>query len=86
MKIERCVPERRLLSEPLTVPAVALRYMSHVHECWYVRELPGQGGADYGYVTDASKAVPMSPYWQRRFRTYVGRCSEHDSVSFRPVR
>lgn len=69
-------------AEPKVVPAIASRYCAHVDQTWYVRELPGQGGKDYGYVTDISKAVPMSPYWQRRFRAYVCYCSPHDSVRF----
>ena len=36
---------------------------------FYVSSLPGaDGGKDWGYDTDAKKAIPLTPYWQRRFR------------------
>ncbi len=89
MKIEQwpaaAQEQPRTLAAPLDVPAVAARYMHHVRQQWFVRELPSNG-ADYGYVTDYDKAVAMSPYWQRRFRAYVRRCSQHDGVSFFPAR
>ena len=36
---------------------------------FYVSETPNAavGGADWGYTTQASKALPLSPYWARRF-------------------
>jgi hypothetical protein len=34
---------------------------------FYVRELPGEGGADWGYVDEPKKARPVSTYWARRF-------------------
>lgn len=40
----------------------------------YVRELPGDGGVDWGYVTEAAKAKPLSKYWARRFRADCLRC------------
>lgn len=43
---------------------------------WYVRELPGQGGKDWGWTNDNTKAMPISRYWQRRFvadMRYVNR-------------
>jgi hypothetical protein len=42
-------------------------------ETWYVSEVPGDGGVDWGYVTDRAKALPLSPYWQRRFRADMRR-------------
>ena len=33
----------------------------------YVGQLPGDGGKDWGYVGEAAQALPLSPYWQRRF-------------------
>lgn len=34
---------------------------------FYVAQLPGEGGADWGYTTDARKAIALSRYWARRF-------------------
>ena len=34
---------------------------------FYVRELPGEGGVDWGYVEERRKARPVSTYWARRF-------------------
>jgi hypothetical protein len=42
---------------------------------FYVRELPGDGGADYGYTEEPGKAVPISAYWMRRFRADMNRVS-----------
>lgn len=33
----------------------------------YVREMPGHGGADWGYVDDPAQAARVSPHWARRF-------------------
>ncbi len=41
---------------------------------WYVSELPGQGGVDWGYNKDAKKAIGLSLYWQRRFNADM-RCA-----------
>lgn len=36
---------------------------------FYVASLPGhpEPKSDWGYVTKAEQAMPLSPYWQRRF-------------------
>lgn len=34
---------------------------------FYVAQVPGDGGKDWGYVTAPWKAAALSPYWQRRF-------------------
>ena len=34
---------------------------------FYVASKPGDDGVDWGYHTDPAKALPLSPYWQRRF-------------------
>lgn len=47
---------------------------------FYVAQRPGDGGADWGYVTDPSKARPMSRYWMRRFRRDMQRVSSPYSV------
>lgn len=33
----------------------------------FVAQLPGDGGKDWGYTSDRSKAIPLSTYWRRRF-------------------
>ena len=35
---------------------------------FYVGAVPGQGGKDWGYETHPGRAVPISAYWQRRFK------------------
>lgn len=34
---------------------------------YFVREVLGEGGADWGYVFEPGKARPISTYWMRRF-------------------
>jgi hypothetical protein len=34
---------------------------------FYVRERPGEGGADWGYTDEPAKARPITRYWARRF-------------------
>lgn len=34
---------------------------------WYVQNLPGDGGVDWGYTNDYKKALPLNKYWARRF-------------------
>lgn len=37
------------------------------NKVFYVSELPGQGGADWGYTDRPNQAIELSKYWQRRF-------------------
>ena len=39
-------------------------------ELFYVAQLPGDGGVDYGYTSEHAKAIDLTPYWQRRFAAY----------------
>jgi hypothetical protein len=41
---------------------------------YYVAQVPGEDGADWGYVTDPKKAKRLSRYWQRRFAASCRRC------------
>ena len=34
---------------------------------FYVAQVPGEGGVDWGYTLECTKAKPLSIYWQRRF-------------------
>lgn len=34
---------------------------------FYVAQLPGNGGKDWGYSERREDAIELSPYWQRRF-------------------
>ncbi len=58
---------------------------------WYVSQTaarPGskrakRDGVDWGYETDRSKAIPLTPYWARRFaadRRFCGDDFHFDSV------
>ena len=45
---------------------------------FYVSETKGKVG-DWGYTSDASKAINLSPYWQKRFaadQRYCGRSAQ----------
>jgi hypothetical protein len=58
-----------------TVRTIAYRQDFARHENWYVAQVPGEGGKDWGYTTDISKARGLNKYWQTRFRAdarYVG--------------
>lgn len=34
---------------------------------FYVAQLPGDDGVDWGYTEKPSQAKPLTPYWQRKF-------------------
>jgi hypothetical protein len=61
-----------------TEPRLAWRYWSKAKPRFYVAQLPGRNGADWGYTDKIQgkqwgsetldAAIPLSPYWQRRFR------------------
>ena len=66
-----------------TEPRLAWRYWSKAMPILYVAQLPGNNGADYGY-TEKRKgtlsrgemldaAIPLSPYWQKRFKAHCSR-------------
>lgn len=40
---------------------------------FYVASLPGQDGVDWGYDTKRSRAIVLTPYWQRRFAAHCRR-------------
>ena len=49
---------------------------------FYVSETPGDGGKDWGYSEQPSKAIRVSRYWMARFKAdcarvgQIGRCYE----------
>ena len=43
---------------------------------WWVANLPGRAGVDWGYTTVEAEAVVLTPYWQRRFRRDAERCGD----------
>jgi len=45
----------------------ASRYWDQRHPVFYVAQLPGQGGVDWGYTSRCTEAIELTPYWQRRF-------------------
>ena len=47
---------------------------SNTHVALYVSELPGEGGVDWGYTPDASKAKPLTDYWWKRFAANRRHC------------
>ena len=50
-----------------TVNAIAYRYWSKACPLFYVAQVKPRGRGDWGYTTRASEALPLSPYWQKRF-------------------
>ena len=45
----------------------AYRYWNESNPCFYVAQVKGDGGKDWGYTDKASKAIDLSPYWMKRF-------------------
>lgn len=43
---------------------------------WYVAALPGDGGVDWEYTEDSTKAIHLSPYWKRRFSEDMRRVGD----------
>ena len=41
--------------------------------CFYVANLPGHGGVDWGYSERPSDAIPVSRYWMARFKADCAR-------------
>ena len=41
---------------------------------YWVAQVPGNGGTDWGYTTHADQAMRLSPYWQRRFTADCRSC------------
>jgi hypothetical protein len=41
---------------------------------FYVAQVKGDGGADWGYTTEPAKACHLSPYWVRRFNADCRYC------------
>ena len=37
------------------------------YRCYWVSQLPGDGGVDWGYTERSAEAITLTPYWQRRF-------------------
>jgi hypothetical protein len=79
------------MAQTQTRPALTWREWIHgSHITYWVSELKGdghlRGRADWGYTTDPAKAIPLSPYWQKRFAAdcrhvgYEARFSEASHV------
>jgi hypothetical protein len=45
------------------------------HKTFYVAQLPGDGGKDWGYTDKREQAIPLSVYWRRRFEADQARCN-----------
>jgi hypothetical protein len=43
---------------------------------FYVAQVPGDGGLDWGYTKNPSEAIHLPIYWQRRFARDGGRIVE----------
>lgn len=64
--------------ESKTEERIGYRFDLGRGEAWYVQTLPekqpGGNYSDFGYTDKLEKALPLSPYWQRRFRKELERC------------
>jgi hypothetical protein len=48
---------------------------------FYVAQLKGEGGKDWGYTTDRHKARLLSPYWAKRFMADCRYCNRPEPMS-----
>jgi hypothetical protein len=46
---------------------IVSRYWSSDIPVLYVAQVPGDGGKDWGYTTDAKSALPLNKHFVRRF-------------------
>lgn len=44
---------------------------------FYVAQVPGDDGVDWGYTQNPSQAAKVSEYWMRRFKADCGRVGQH---------
>ena len=52
----------------MTTKTIAYRPWSAAYPVFYVAQVKGDGGVDWGYSTNAKDACHLSPYWVRRFK------------------
>lgn len=50
-----------------------LRHRGHTPR-WWVAQVQGEDGVDWGWTNDAAQAQLLTPYWQRRFMAYGRAC------------
>lgn len=66
------MPGRRFNEESATEQRIAYRTDFKPGVAWYVCSVPEKQPSgrycDWGYTDNVEKALPLSPYWQRRFR------------------
>lgn len=53
------------------------------HKTFWVAQLPGDGGVDWGYMPTSQDAIPLNVYWQRRFNADCRRLGR--TAKFYPV-
>ena len=54
---------------------IACRFWSKASPRFYVAQVKGDGGKDWGYTTKINDAIGLSPYWQRRFKNDCEHCN-----------
>ena len=47
---------------------IAWRFWNYSFPVFYVQNIPGDGGVDWGYTNDVAKALPLNKYFAARFR------------------
>jgi len=67
---------------------IAYAAQTHLNgRIWYVSQLPGHEGVGWGHDPDVKKALPLSLYWQRRWKAecdYINRTARFLEVKLEP--
>ena len=58
---------------------IAYRFWSKNSPAWYVSEVKGNGGADWGYTTEIAKAAVLNI---NQWKSFAKDCREVGSVAF----
>ena len=58
---------------------IAYRFWSPKSPAWYVSEVKGNGGVDWGYTTDITKAVVLNI---NQWKSFAKDCRDVGSVAF----
>ena len=60
---------------------LAYRVNRFTRTALYVSEKPGEGGKDWGYTPDRTKAQVLSNYWLKRFKSDMRAVRDTSYVS-----
>lgn len=79
LALPQAAPEPEKVEAPKMRMAKAYQDMGHLRHRgyvprWWVSEIPGDGGVDWGWTTDSRHALLLTPHWQREYIDYGGKC------------